>query len=186
MSKKRQIPEVETLSEESKHLYDVLNTESDLACVLIATSYLDYALASLLKRHFIESSAVSKLLEPPGGALSTFAGRSDSAYCLGLINKGLYQNLETIGQIRNAFAHSYLELDLNDSEIANLVDSFIPPIIDQSVIIDRDEVIRNGPAQYLLKGTTRDKFNMIVVLMVNRLLLTGLSTNHREKQVKGW
>ena len=54
MSKKIRIPEVETLSKESSHLYDVLNNESDLACVLIATSYLDYALASLLKRHFIE------------------------------------------------------------------------------------------------------------------------------------
>ena|SRR6266851_710595 len=78
--KKKPIPEVEQLSEESKHLYDVLNNESDLACVLIASSYLDYALASLLKRHLIKSGLVKKLLDSPRGAISTFAARSDLAY----------------------------------------------------------------------------------------------------------
>jgi len=186
MSKKRQIPEVETLSEESKKLYDVLNNESDLACVLIAANYLDYALASLLKRHFIESSAVNKLLDPPGGALSTFAGRSDLAYCLGLIPKGLYQNLETIGQIRNAFAHSYLSLELDDSEIKKLVDKLIPPTVHQSVTVDEDGVRQSGPTSLSINGSSRDRFDLIVVLMVNRLLLTGLSVKHKEKQIKGW
>ena len=186
MSKKRQIPEVETLSKESMHLYDVLNNESDLACVLIATSYLDYALASLLKRYFIESSAVNKLLDPPGGALSTFAGRSDLAYCLGLIPKRLYQNLEIVGQIRNAFAHSYLSLELNESEIARLVDSLSDPTIHQSVIVEGDNTKHSGAASPSLVRSHRSKFNWIVVLMVNRLLLTGLAAKHKEKQVKGW
>ena len=186
MNKKPPIPEVETLSEESKHLYDVLNNESDLACVLIATSYLDYALASLLKRHFIESNIVDKLLDPPRGSLSTFASRSDLAYSLGLIPKGLYQNLEIIGKIRNTFAHSYLSLGLDDSEISSLVDSLIPPTIHQSITIDGDDVKHNGPVLLLLMGSHRNKFNMIVVFMVNRLLLTGLATKHREKKVKEW
>src|SRR5437899_3106263 len=87
----------------SRQVYDVLNNESDLACVLIATSYLDNALATLLKRHLIESSVVNRVLESPRGPLSSFASRSDLAYCLGLISKGLRKNLEIIGQIRNTF-----------------------------------------------------------------------------------
>jgi hypothetical protein len=59
--KKKPIPEGEQLSDESKHLYDVLNNESDVACILIASSYLDYVLASLLKRHLIKSGLVKKL-----------------------------------------------------------------------------------------------------------------------------
>ncbi|SRR6266568_3431727 len=110
MSRKRAIPEVETLSDESQYLCAILNNESDLACVLIATSYLNNALACLLKRYFIESNLVSKLLDSPRGAISTFATRADLAYCLGLIPKGLYQNLETVGKIRNVFAHSYVNL----------------------------------------------------------------------------
>ena len=186
MSKKPQIPEVETLSEESKHLYEILNSESDLACVLIATSYLDYALASLLKRYFIETSIVSKLLDPPSGALSTFASRSDLAYSLGLIPKGLYQNLQTIGKIRNTFAHSYLSTRIDDSEIAKLVDTLIPPTIHQSVIVQADNAKHSGTALFLRNESYRDEFNLIVVFMLNRLLLTGLATKHRGKEVKGW
>ena len=65
MNKKRQIPEVETLFEESQFFYAVLNNESDLACVLIASSFLDNALAGLLKNYFIDSSLVNKLLDSP-------------------------------------------------------------------------------------------------------------------------
>jgi len=186
MSKKYRIPEVETLSEESRHLYDVLNNESDLACVLIAASYLDYTLASLLKRHFIESDIASKLLDPPRGAISTFASRSDLAYCLGLIPTGLYQNLETIGKIRNTFAHSYLSLDLEHNEISRLVEQLIAPTIDHSVSIDGDDVKHSGPAPLPLRGSVRDKFNTIVVLMVNSLLLTGLAAKQRERKIGGW
>jgi len=54
----RSIVQIETLTEESKRLCDVLNQEVDLACVLIGASYLDHALASLLKRYFIDSKVV--------------------------------------------------------------------------------------------------------------------------------
>ena len=85
MGKKR-LPEVEALCEESRHLCDVLNDEPDLACVLIATSYLDYALATLLKRYLIESSIVDGVLDPPRGVLSSFSSRYDLAYCLARVD----------------------------------------------------------------------------------------------------
>lgn len=186
MSRHPPIPEIETLSEESKHLYDVLNNESDLGCVLIVASYIDHALASLLKRHFIESRAVDKLLESPRGSISSFASRCDLAYCLGLIPKSFYQNLETLGKIRNTFAHSYLPLGLADDNIAPLVSSLIPPTIQHTITVEGDHAKHNGPASMSLVGSTRERFNAIVVLMFNSLLLTGLATKHREKKIKGW
>jgi DNA-binding MltR family transcriptional regulator len=185
MSKKI-VPDVRKLSEESTHLYEVLNNESDLACVLIATSYLDYALASLLKRYFIESTLVDKLLEPPRGSVSSFASRCDLTYCLGLISKSFYQNLEIVGRIRNSFAHSYLSLSLGDTEIAKLVDSLIPATVHQTITIVGSEAKHEGPAPMPLPGSTRDRFNVIIVLMVNSLLLTGLAMKHREKKTGGW
>jgi hypothetical protein len=146
---------------------------------------LDYALASLLKRHFIESNVVNKLLDSPRGTVSTFASRSDLAYCLGLIPKGLYQNLETIGKIRNTFAHSYLSLGLDNSEIVELVNSLIPPTIHHTITIDGDDIKHSGPAPLSLIGSPRDKFNSIVSLMVNSLLINGLAAKHKDK-VKGW
>jgi hypothetical protein len=184
--KRKPIPEVEQLSEESKHLYDVLNNESDLACVLIATSYLDYALASLLKRHFVKSGLANKLLDPPRGPVSTFSARCDLAYCLGLIPAGLRQNLETVGTIRNSFAHDYLSLTLDATEIAELVRSFVPPTIHRTLTVGEHHSTVTGPQPMPLAGSTRDRFNTIVVTMVNSLLLTGLQTKRREKKLTGW
>jgi DNA-binding MltR family transcriptional regulator len=184
MSKNGQIPEIETLSEESRHLYDVLNNESDLGCVLIVGSYIDYAVASLLKRHFIESSAVDKLLESPRGSISSFASRCDLAYCLGLISKSFYQNLETLGKIRNTFAHSYLPLALADDNVAALVSLLIPPTIQHTITEGVDEVSHSGPGSMPLAGSSRERFNSIVVLMFNSLLVTGLVTKRREGKSK--
>jgi DNA-binding MltR family transcriptional regulator len=186
MASRPRIPEVETLSEETTHLCDILNNESDLACVLIATSYLDYALATLLKRHLIESSVVNRVLEPPRGSLSSFATRSDLAYCLGLISKGLRKNLETISQIRNKFAHSHLSVDLQAAEIRQLVDSLIPATIHHTITIEEGGARHSGPAPMSLPDPPREKFNAIVISMVNRLLLTGLAQKHRQRQLTGW
>ncbi|CAN5164262.1 MAG: hypothetical protein ACR2GW_12640 [Pyrinomonadaceae bacterium] len=183
---KRPIPQVQTLAQESQALYDVLNKESDLACVLISASYLDYALASLLKHYFIESEIANKLLNPPRGALSAFASRTDLSYCLGLIPKGLYQNLETIGEIRNAFAHSYLFLKLDHPEIAKLIDKLTFPAVHTSITIDGSNVKHNDPTSFARFTSPRDKFTVIIVMMVNRLLLAALATEHKDKHLKGW
>lgn len=175
------VPDVEKLSNETRHLYDVLNHESDLACVLIAHSYLDYALASLLKHYFVESAVVKKLLDSPG-ALAAFAARCDLAYCLGLIPKDFYQNLVIVGRIRNEFAHSYLPLELDLSEnIAKLVDSLVHPTFAQALSTFGDEDHHPG-LRSLSLGSPRARFNTTVAVMVNRLLLKGLETKHRKNK----
>lgn len=182
---KKTIPQIQTLAQESQTLYDVLNNEADLACVLISVSYLDYALASLLKHFFIESSIAEKILNPPRGALSTFASRTDLAYCLGLIPKGLYQNLEKFGEIRNAFAHNYLSLTFEDSEIAALVDKLSFPTVRQSVTL-KDGAFQDYPNPFSKFSHPRDRFTVIVVFMAELLLLIGLADKHREKLSEGW
>lgn len=180
------IPEVEKLSEESKHLYDVINDESDLACVLIGTSYLDYALASLLKRHFLDSAVAPKLLEPPRGILSSFSSRCDIAYCLGLISKGLYKNLEIIGQIRNTFAHQYLSLKFDNPEIGIFIQKLTFPRLAQSVYVGYDDVEQRRQEPFKQFTAPRNKFSLTVVLMVNHLLMAGLAAQHRSKHEDFW
>jgi hypothetical protein len=45
---------LEELSADTQKVYDVLNKESDLACVLIGTSYLSELLASTIKASFMK------------------------------------------------------------------------------------------------------------------------------------
>ncbi len=103
------------------------------------------------------------------------------AYCLGLIPAGLRQNLETVGNIRNSFAHDYFSLTLDADGMAELVNSLIPPTIHQTLTVDGDHSTVTGPQPMPLVGSIRDRFNAIVVMMVNSLLLTGLQTKRRER-----
>lgn len=106
----------EELSAESKYLYEVLNEESDLACVVIGAAFLESALGTLLSRTLRSSKITDKLLGP-NGALSSFATRADLSYCLTLIDKCYHQNLRTVLEIRNKFAHSNLQLGFHDQTI---------------------------------------------------------------------
>jgi len=126
------------------------------------------------------------LLEAPRGIVSTYASRCDLTYSLGLISKGLYRDLETIGKIRNTFVHRYAPLALDDPQISNLVDLLQSPIIQHSVTVEGDNATHSsGPERLKLTGTSRDKLNAIVALIFNWLLITGLKTKHRERKT-GW
>jgi DNA-binding MltR family transcriptional regulator len=106
----------EELSEDVQKVFDVLNDESDLACVLIGSSYLGELLASILEVRFIKGNTAKRLLDP-NGAIGTFQARADLAYCLGLIDKSAYQDLSLIAEIRNTFAHKHVALDFGKSAI---------------------------------------------------------------------
>lgn len=177
MAIKKTIP-FEKLSQDSKALYDIINDGSDLSCVLISASFLNECLASLLKRNFIKSDTTHKVLNSNFGSLGTFSIRSDIAYCLGLIDKNLYCNLTTVGEIRNKFAHNHLSLSFGSSEIIKLCDELtywkiLEPIFEQ----DNDKSIPESD----LKTIARNKFKFSIVLMVNKLLLEGLGAKQKQR-----
>lgn len=173
------IPNFETLRQETQKLYNVLNEAPDFVCVLTSTNYLDQTLAGLLKGYLIKSNTADNLLNPLGGALGSFSSRTDLCYTLGLISKDLYKNLRTMGEIRNKFAHSYFERQLDDNEIKDSVESLIFP----AMIVKK---VGDSPNLLEQVMNPRDKFNIIATFMVNRLLLTGLSITKREQNTKGW
>jgi DNA-binding MltR family transcriptional regulator len=171
----QKIPGIEQLSQESQALYDAVNEEPDLPCVLISTSYLDQCLASLLERHFISGKTAKRLLDPRGGPIGTFSVRADICYCLGIISKDLYNNLRTVAEIRNRFAHSYLSISFDDSEVAILCEQLTFPEVALSKRTEGDTGdtydVENPFERF--KGP-RVKFTVNAVLMANRLLLIGL------------
>jgi hypothetical protein len=179
------IPNIDKLSAESKHFYDVINKEPDLVCALVATSYLEYALGSLLKRHFVEGEIATKVLE---GCLSTFANRYDSAYALGLITKSIHGNLKIIGEIRNLFAHTYLPISFDDSEVVEMVNRFVPFTLSSRTILGLDGTViqkKNVPFPWG-DFSPRDKFNIIAVYMLNFILITGLKTKNTPEKLGSW
>jgi DNA-binding MltR family transcriptional regulator len=167
---KRPVIQIEQLSAETRQLYHVLNEEPDLACVVIGAAFLDAAVASLLAQRFSRSKVTEKLLAPIG-ALGSFAVRADVAYALGLIKEAHHHDLCVVGQIRNAFAHSHLNLSFQDANIRQICNRLNEWRV---LVVEADEVAVK-PTDEQLRARARNQFNLSVIMLSNRLLVHALS-----------
>lgn len=160
------------LSEDTQNVYNVLSNESDLACVLIGTSYLAELLASVLREHFIATSIAERILDPQRGAIGGFATRADLAYCLGLIQKYIYQDLTKVSEIRNRFAHKHVALDFNDPDIkARCQDLQAWRIL----VLDENESPPPELTEEQNRVEVRNQFNLTVILIGSRIHVDAVS-----------
>lgn len=115
MAKKENKPNVAT----PDHWHDVLSHEfageSDRACVILAATLLDTALATLLKTYFAPSVvARDSLFDGANAPLASFSARIDLAYRLGLVSALMARDLHLIRRIRNDFAHNITGCSFDD------------------------------------------------------------------------
>jgi hypothetical protein len=96
------------------------------------------------------------------------------AYCLGLIPTGLYQNLVSLGTIRNLFAHSHEFIDFNTPAIVEECNKLTLPQAEQVIggIIEPE--------------TPRERFMMTTLAAYSIIHLNALSTTHREPSTWKW
>ena len=110
------------LQSEWREVIEDLCNESDRGVALIGAAYLDTALKCLLEASLAGGKTVAnKLFEGPNAPLGTFSSRIAMAYGLGHIGPNYFQTLESIREIRNAFAHLRRSLTFEDLEIRNLI-----------------------------------------------------------------
>lgn len=107
-----------------EELFSEMFSESDRGCILIGASVLDDVLSSLLQKHLGRTDHVNKSAMEPlfagMGPLSTFSARIKLAYCLGLIKKWEFEDLERIRKIRNKAAHEYTAKTFTNNEIIQI------------------------------------------------------------------
>jgi DNA-binding MltR family transcriptional regulator len=115
---KHPIPQIEGLSKDTEVLHKQLFDANNLAVVLVGTGFVDSCLAAVLDNYLVHGSAVRESLLDHRGPLGTFFARNGLCYCLGLYPKALYQDLATIGEIRNRFAHHHLALTFDTPEVS--------------------------------------------------------------------
>lgn len=101
-----------------------LDKESDRGVILICASTIDCFLKDLMEKYLNKNKGrkkeISKLFEYPN-PLNSFASKIQMSYCLGLIQKEMYEDFERIRKIRNTFAHGYDYKDFATHEIAIIV-----------------------------------------------------------------
>lgn len=202
MPTKDEIPELETISKESDHLFKMINNGSHMACVLIAGSYLDKCLAAMLKRRLAKCKETNELLTP-NGSLGTFSARITMAFVLGLITKITHDNLNVVRKIRNHFAHHHLDMTFADPGVQSLCHGLqlpktsLPSLSDEEREKNIDEQIDHAEKVQGEKATAverkeikqrekaRWEFVRCVVNLQSIILLDGLSLSHAEIKTKG-
>lgn len=92
-------------------------SESERATAILGAAYLDEQLLQLLTAYFVDDDASQELLstEKPLGA---FGARILTAYCVGLLAREDYQDLNIIKSIRNDFAHHLHGLSFSKESIS--------------------------------------------------------------------
>ena len=108
--------------------------ESDRAAVILGASMIDEQLYQILKKYFPYVPENKDKLLLNHGALYYMYSRNQMVYRLGFIKRGMYNTIEVIRAIRNAFAHELMECSFKSPQIIKLVDKF-PANIKNSVSI---------------------------------------------------
>lgn len=98
--------------------FEEFNRESDRGAAIIGAAMLDERLRQLMGAFLVDDSTkVDQLLEGPLAPLGSFASRIGTSYCLGLISKDEYHDLQIVREIRNVFAHELHGLSFSDARV---------------------------------------------------------------------
>jgi len=103
-----EILDLNNLPKEIERFFEILNTGTDLSCVLIGTNFLDVSLHDMLSLSLKKGKITNQILNHNKGFLGSFRSRLDLCYCMDLIDKKIYQDLIKISEIRNEVAHSHI------------------------------------------------------------------------------
>jgi hypothetical protein len=158
---------------QSMAMFDAMNNEPPLACVLICASHIEKALGALLESFLNPCETSRNMLNNAFGVLSTFAARLDMCYSLGLIPKFMYVNLNRIREIRNLFAHSHEPVSFETPEVMAICNALtLPNAVDN---------LGNPVESPAIFKTTdpRSRFCQVAVMAQSRIVLTALGIQHR-------
>jgi DNA-binding MltR family transcriptional regulator len=174
MAKTRPIP-VDLLNDEGRDLYEAINQESALPCVLISVGYIEQCLATLLHKFCIEGKTADELFDHENGVLKDLYSRAKVAYCLGLVGKELFNNLKNMGTIRNLFAHSHLAIDFSDPKVSGLCSALtLPSVLDHALFDMKTGMLESSPRPAIY-ADPQNRFKVVAVLSATRVVINAMS-----------
>lgn len=143
MAKKRKVVPIDEL----RTMTDVLEAARfgpPVIYVLAGAAFVENSLGSLLEHVLIKGDTTHNLLNNARAPLSTYSARNELCYCMGLISRVVFNNVKTIGDVRNAFAHSHVPIDFDEPNVVEKCSGFTVPSlvgkdykpVDASVAVD--------------------------------------------------
>jgi hypothetical protein len=100
----------------------VFGEAEDRTTVIMAASLLELQLRLAISSQLsTNDERLTEAIYTDNGPLSTFSSKILMARAMGIIGEKTATNLDRIRQIRNAFAHSLLDVNLDTPEIARII-----------------------------------------------------------------
>lgn len=170
---------LEELSKQHNAIFIVLLGTSPMASVLAGVAAMEQALGTLLSKFLITGNTSEGILHPNKGFLGPLMNRASLAYCMGLISKTTYQNIQRLAEIRNLFAHSHTAIDFQDAEVAEQCRQ-LKLGLDKAT----DHALMTPEVAQALKTDMRQRFTHAVMTIFGQLLRTVEQTERASP--KGW
>jgi len=94
--------------------------DNDREIVIVGCAYIESLVKEILEATFIENEdEANKILSESTGALSGLIPRARLLYLLGVIPNLVFKDIQTVGRIRNEFAHK-ISTKFTDNKIVQL------------------------------------------------------------------
>lgn len=94
----------------------------DRSLAIIFTSYAEKYLVDIIKQKMSGlNPKLSEKLFKPDGLLGSLQAKIDVAKALNILGEELFNDIQTMGRIRNKFAHELAIVDFNNSEINKFI-----------------------------------------------------------------
>jgi hypothetical protein len=106
--------------EDWQQITDAAGRKSELECVLLLTSVIEHALATMLREFFVQNEYSETTLST---TLDNGKRKLDIAFCVGLISSEQRDEIAAIFKIRNEFAHSSSRVSFNDETVIGFCNS---------------------------------------------------------------
>ncbi len=102
--------------------------QSDRAAAILAVSFLDERLATLLQAWLADEPKIISKVFGGSGPLASFSSRIDMGLLLGVLEPWRHRELHLIRKIRNDFTHSSEPITFDTARIRDQCENFEPPL----------------------------------------------------------
>ena len=126
--RKKQREEISVKSQDVNGFLEEFQGETDRATAVLGAAFLDEQIYQLLHAFFVDDDQEKEEMLGVEKPLGSFGARIRLAYCVGLLPREDFEDLKTIKNIRNAFAHKLHGLAFDDSGIAKECNKLRPLI----------------------------------------------------------
>ena len=115
----RHLSRIDPTTEQASALAEVLaRNDQPIVTAVLGQALIEYDLEQLLRRILKRQDSVTwGRMTSEYGPYGTFAQKITAGYALGLYGEAVYQNLNIVRNIRNAFAHAKFLLDFDHADV---------------------------------------------------------------------